>query len=62
VVHVSILQVRGKNYSPIMNRYLHAPQEVWICVIPYARAEAKQFARGDMPSKMDTRNPNSFLW
>lgn len=46
----------------MMNRYLQAPQDVWIWVMPYARAEAKQFARGDMPRRMETLKPNSRLW
>ena len=45
----------------MMNRNLQGAIECRILVIAYANALAKQLATGDIPSRMDVRNPNSSL-
>lgn len=44
---------------PMINRYHHRLIEPRIWVMPYARAEGKHFATGDVPSKIDTKEPSS---
>ena len=44
-----------------MNSHRHGSKDPVIWVMPYAKLEAKVFASGDIPSKMDIRRPNSLL-
>ena len=44
-----------------MNSHRHGSRDPVIWVMPYARLEAKVFASGDMPSRIDIRRPNSLL-
>lgn len=46
---------------PMMNSNLHGARDPFIWVMPYAKLDAKVFARGDMPSKIDIRRPSSLL-